>query len=153
MKNVMCVFLSIVMLVSLTACGGDQAVCVDLQAVKTDILTQLSITDPIELSDDKLLSLYGIPADSMASQACFLVTSDIFPAEILMIEAVDANAADDIAVKLQMRLDSLKVQSQSYDAESYAIAQACTVLADGMYVAMFFSEYGAEMEAIYNSYF
>ncbi len=152
MKKLLCAALALVMMLSLAACGGTTA-DVDVAAVKTEIINTVPVADSIDISTDKLMSLYGIDAASVADNASFLVMSDIFPAEIIMIKATDADAAADVAAKLQTRLDNLKVQSQSYDAESYAIAQACTVMTDGVYVAMFFSEHGAQMEEIYNSYF
>lgn len=154
MKNMTALLMCLLLVLGLCACGGNDApVDIDLAAVKTQIYTEIPVNEPIELSADRLTSLYGITADSVAENASFLVMSDIFPAEIIMIKATDSAAADNIAAKLQTRLDSLKVQSQSYDAESYAIAQACTVMQNGDYVAMFFSEDGAAMETIYKSYF
>lgn len=152
MKNLLCAALALAMMLSFAACGSTTA-DVDIAAVKTEIIETVPVTDPIEISTDKLMSLYGIAAEDVSENASFLVMSDIFPAEIIMIKAVDTDAAATVAAALQTRLDSLKVQSQSYDAESYAIAQACTVMTDGTYVAMFFSEHGAQMEEIYNSYF
>ncbi len=151
LKKVCSLTLALMMLVGLTACGGTPEV--DIQAVKTDMQTQLAITNATDLPVDTLLSLYGITAESVADSASFMILSDIFPAECIMIKAVDTAAASEISTKLQTRLDSLKAQSVNYDPESYAIAQACSVLVNDVYVAMFFSEYGTEMETIYNSYF
>ncbi len=153
LKKTMALLLCLMLVFSFAACGQDTPAEVDLAAVKAKLYSDIPVTEPIELSADRLTSLYGIAADSVAQNESFLVMSDIFPAEIIMIKAVDTAAANDVAAKLQTRLDNLKVQSQSYDAESYAIAQACTVMQDGVYVAMFFSEDGAAMETIYKSYF
>lgn len=152
MKKLCCAVLALAMMLSFAACGGTTA-DVDVAAVKADIIKTVPVTDPIDISTDKLMSLYGIAAEDVAENASFLVMSDIFPAEIIMIKAVDTDAAANVAACLQTRLGSLKVQSQSYDAESYAIAQACTVKTNDTYVAMFFSEHGAQMEEIYDSYF
>lgn len=150
LKKVCSLALACLMLVSMTACGTPE---VDLHAVKTDMQTQLAITNATDLPVDTLLSLYGITAESVADSASFMILSDVFPAECIMIKAMDETAAADIAAKLQTRLDSLKAQSVNYDPESYAIAQACTVKVNDVYVAMFFSEYGTQMETIYDSYF
>ena len=152
MKKLTALCLCLLLICSLAACGA-KTPTVDLAAVKAELYSDIPVTDPIELSNDRLTSLYGIAADSVAENASFLVMSDIFPAEIVMVKAVDAAAATDIAAKLQKRLDNLKVQSQSYDAESYAIAQACTVMQNDVYVAMFFSEDGAAMETVYKAKF
>lgn len=160
-KKITAVLMVAVMILSFAACSGagdngektDAPKTVDLTALKTEMVTQFKIDSPIDLDNDKLLNQYGIAAESVKASGSFIVLTGIFPAEIVMIEAVDENAAKEITDKLQKRLDDLKVQSQSYDPESYAIAQACSVLTNGNYVAMFFSEHGAEMEALYNSKF
>jgi hypothetical protein len=82
-----------------------------------------------------------------------IVMTGVFPAEIIMVEAVDEAAAKDIEAKLQSRLDGLKQQSQSYDAESYAIASACEVEVEGNYVALFFSEHNEGMVSMFNEAF
>lgn len=154
MKKMTALLLCVLLVLGLAACGGEsETKTVDLIAVRDKLYADIPVSDPVELSTDRLTSLYGITADSVKANASFFVMSDIFPATIIMIEAVDAAAADDIAAKLQTALDSLKQQSQSYDAESYAIAQACSVMRDGNYVAMFFSEDGAAMETVYKSFF
>jgi len=150
MKKLLSLFLACAMLFAFTACGTPE---VDLQAVKTDMQTQLSISNATDIPTDKLMSLYGIAADKLADNASFMILSDVFPAEILMVKAVDTAAAEEIAALMNGRLESLKAQSVNYDAESYAIAQACTVNVDGVYVSMFFSEFGTQMTEIYNSYF
>ena len=160
-KKITAILLVAMMILSFASCGGagdsgektEAPKAIDLQAVKAEMVTQFNIESPIDLDNDKLLNQYGIAAETVASSGSFIVRTAIFPAEIVMIEAVDENAAKEIAGKLQTRLDDLKVQSQSYDAESYAIAQGCSVLTNGKYVAMFFSEHGAEMEKLYNSKF
>ncbi len=150
MKKLISLLLAMTMLFSLTACGAPE---VDLQAVKTDMLTRLSINNATDIPTDRLMNLYGIAADKVADNASFMILSDVFPAEILMIKAVDTTAAEEIAALMNTRLESLKMQSVNYDAESYEIAQACTVLVNDVYVSMFFSEYGTQMTEIYNSYF
>ena len=160
-KKITAILMVAVMILSFASCGsaGDSGEkteapkAVDLTALKAEMITQFNIESPIELDNDKLLNQYGITAETVKASGSFIALTGIFPAEIVMIEAVDEAAAKDIAGKLQTRLDDLKVQSQSYDAESYAIAQNCSVLTNGNYVAMFFSEHGADMEALYNSKF
>lgn len=181
MKKLLAVLMILTMVLSLVACGSseepettaeEQNVVteaaeenaetkakpqsngpVDVVKVKDDMLAKFEIADAIELNEDLLLNQYGITAEQVLAQGSFIVSTGLFPAEIVMVEAVDEAAAEQVAEKLNTRLDSLKAQSKSYDPESYEIAQACQVLTEGNYVAMFFSEDGAEMEELYNSYF
>ena len=160
-KKITAILMVAIMILSFASCGGaggssektEAPKTIDLQAIKNEMITQFNIESPIDLDNEKLLNQYGITAESVKASGSFIVLTGIFPAEIVMIEAVDENAAKEIKDKLQARLDDLKVQSQSYDAESYSIAQNCSIFTNGNYVAMFFSEHGAEMENLYLKYF
>ncbi len=145
MKTVLSLLLSCVLLFSLTGCFAPE---VDLQAVKTDMLTQLSIHNTANLTMTHLVDLYGIPADKVADNASFMILSDITPTEVLMIKAVDSNAAEEIAAIIPTRLNALKAQ-----VPDSATLQACTVNVNHMYVSVFFAEQSARMTEIYNSYF
>ena len=145
MKTVLSVLLACLMVFSLTACGVPE---VDLQTVKADMLTQLSLHNTSDLLTDQLTALYGIPSDKVLDNASFMILSDVTPTEVLMIKAVDNAAAEDIAALIPTRLDALKALSPDN-----AALQACTVNVDHMYVSVFFSEHSADMTEIYNSYF
>ncbi|MBO5896321.1 MAG: DUF4358 domain-containing protein [Clostridia bacterium] len=124
-----------------------------LEALKNKMVAEFGLKDPIVLDNGRLLDQYGITEDTIASQSSIIVLTGVFPAEIIMVEATDEAAAKDIEAKLQARLDNLKQQSQSYDADSYAIASACEVEAEGNYVALFFSEHNEAMVEMFNENF
>ncbi len=124
-----------------------------LEALKNKMVAEFDLKDPIVLDNSKLLDQYGITEDTIASQSSFIVLTGVFPAEIIMVEAVDEAAAKDVEAKLQSRLDNLKQQSQSYDADSYAIASACEVETEGNYVALFFSEHNEAMVDMFDENF
>jgi hypothetical protein len=117
------------------------------------MVAEFGLKDPIVLDNGRLLDQYGITEDTIASQSSIIVLTGVFPAEIIMVEATDEAAAKDIEAKLQARLDNLKQQSQSYDADSYAIASACEVETEGNYVALFFSEHNEAMVEMFNENF
>ena len=62
-----------------------------------------------------------------------------FPEEVVMVKAKDGEALKRIEEKMNNRIAEVKVQSQSYDAENYAIAQKSEVQKNGNYIAMFLS--------------
>lgn len=124
-----------------------------LEALKNKMVAEFGLKDPIVLDNGRLLDQYGITEDTIASQSSIIVLTGVFPAEIIMVEATDEAAAKDIEAKLQARLDNLKQQSQSYDADSYAIASACEVETEGNYVALFFSEHNEAMVEMFNENF
>lgn len=177
MKKLFAVLMCVLMVISLAACSqskGEEttAPSVDasadaseavtaapvvegkgLEALKNKMVAELDLKDPIILDNGRLLEQYGITEDTIASQSSFIVLTGVFPAEIIMVEAVDEAAAKDVEAKLQSRLDNLKQQSQSYDADSYAIASACEVETEGNFVALFFSEHNEAMVEMFNESF
>ena len=125
---------------------------VDLAAVRTAIVDQLGLTDPLNLDTDALNNLYGIDPSLVAQSASFTVAAGTFPDEVIMVEAVSDEAVASIQEKLQSRLDQVLVQSQSYDAENYKAAQSCQVRVNGRFVSLILSPKQADIAAIYASY-
>lgn len=147
MKKFSCILLAILLLLSLMACTGTKNTenpyydaetgTIRLTALKSDMLKKLNITDALDLGKDALLSQYGIREEDVADFACFVTLDGAFPQEIVMIRAGSADAANRVKEHLQTRLEEFRVQSQNYDAENYAVAQKCSILTSGNYVAMF----------------
>lgn len=163
MKKIISLALCLLLALCLTACGGnedatepaaneDAVVAVDLTAVLEQIKTDCALTDARNINADSLFDIYGVAAEQYTQAACCMVPTGVFPAEVLMFEAVDAAAAADIASKLELRLQEVKNQSQSYDAENYALAQQCAVNTNGNIVTLFISADFSAMNDILNGY-
>lgn len=125
---------------------------VDLSKVRSEIIDKLQITDAMMIETSSLLNLYGIEASQVKQSSSFVTPSGVFPHEIVMIEAVSESAANDISDLLQSRLSEVLVQSETYDAENYEIAQQCKVLKNKNFVALFLSPDQSRMTAIYKNY-
>lgn len=123
---------------------------VNLESVKNAIITIAGIQDPLDVPTARLSSLYGIEASLVKQSACFVTIEGAFPHEIVMIEAIDEDAAKSITALLNNRLAEVKEQSKSYDAENYALAQQCSVDRNGCFVTMFLTPQHANMKVIYN---
>lgn len=131
---------------------AESGTSVDLSAVRADIISQLSIADPLNLETDALLNLYGIDASLVAQSASFVTMSGTFPDEVVLVEAVDEAAAATIQEKLQNRLNEVLVQSETYDPDNYQAAQSCQVRVNGLNVSLILSPKQADMAAIYATY-
>lgn len=159
-KRLSALLLAFVMLFALAACsdntgdgnndGNSDTAVVDIETVKETIISELSITDARSLDSTRLLDLYGIKEENITASACFVTMNAIFPDEVIMVNAVNKDKAQEIAEMLQTHLDAVKVQSQSYDAENYAIAQKCEVMTEGLTVALFLSPDQEAMVEIFN---
>ncbi|MCD8048683.1 MAG: DUF4358 domain-containing protein [Clostridia bacterium] len=125
---------------------------VDLEACKEEMISSLELTDVAEIGASRLLDLYGIKSEWVKTSASFAAASGAaFPMEIIMIEAVDEDAAEQIYEKLKTRVSDIYEQASSYDPDSAALAKKCPVSKDGVYVSMLFSEKYADMQTIYEN--
>lgn len=166
------ILLTLTMVLSLAACGGDDATpeetgtddtsqseeadptpaSVDLAALRTQILTDCELTDYIEVETEALGTVYGIDTTQVESSSSFnAMTGAAFPDEVVMVQAVDESAAAAIAANLEARLSAIAEQAASYDPASEAQAEQCKVVTDGVYVGMFFSSHYDEMVAAFQS--
>lgn len=152
MKRILAFLCLAAMLAGLfTACGAKETT-IDIAKAKEQIVSDLQIENPADMEPDDLLSYYGIAAEDVEQSACFLTMAGAFPDEVIMIQAVDTDAAARVQEKLEARLETVKATSKNYDAESYQVAQTCKVQVDGRYVALFVSANHEKMEEIYDSY-
>lgn len=124
-----------------------------LEAVRTSLIEQLSVSDPFLLGTEALLDLYGITSDMVKQSASFVTMSGTFPDEVILVEAVDEDSADAVQDLLQNRLNEVMVQSETYDAENYAAAQACQVWRNGAFVALVLSPNQQAIADHYCSFF
>ena len=164
MKRIFCALMIFALMLALCACGGntdtttttaDANVNVDLKAVMTEI--ESSITLPENMDDitsaDLLLQYYGIDSADVKQFAVKINGTGIQCDEIVMIEAVDADALGAIKTCLNNRLEDVKNQMNNYLPDQYQIAAACKVEVKGNYVTLFISSDASRMAEIFGSKF
>ena len=161
------IVLTLTMALSLAACGEEPGTnentengqnqtssnetgkTVDLAALRTQFVTDYSLTDVLEVETEGLNNLYGITEDMVKNSASFSASSGAaFAQEVVM---VDESAAATVAEKLETRLSTIAEQAASYDPDSLALAEKCKVVTDGVYVGMFFSSHYDDMAAAFQS--
>ncbi|MBQ3265779.1 MAG: DUF4358 domain-containing protein [Ruminococcus sp.] len=147
MKKVLTILTALILTVALcTACGS--AKDVDLKQVMNDVNSTYSLTDMKSIDDtDSLNRYYQIDADSVKQFAAQLPSSASSFNEIILIEAVDSSAADDIKTKLDARLSSQLSSAKSYNAEQVGMIEACEVKESGNYVYLVIGDQHDEIEA------
>ena len=163
MKKIICALMVLVAMLSLCACGTTTTttdkdvsnVKLDLKQIMSEI--ESSITLPENMDDitnsDLLLQYYGIDAADVKSFAAKINGTGIKCDEIVMIEAVSAEALDRIKTCLENRLDDVKNQMNNYLPDEYKIASACKVEVVGNYVTLFISADAKGMTDLFNSKF
>lgn len=153
-KQIIAITLTFLMLFSLTGCSGkEETVSVDLTEVRSAMITAQETNEAYLLETDALKDLYGIDAEDVQQSASYATMAGTFPDEIVLVQAVDEKAAERVKTCLETRLEEVKVQSQAYDPENYAAAQACSVSVDGTYVALILSPQQESLRSVYGGFF
>lgn len=139
------------------ACGSKPAakdIHLDLNAVMNGISTSIKMpeeTTEIASAED-LMDYYGIDA-ALTNEYKIIMNASGFQDEFIMIEAVDAAAAEQIAGILeeyrQGRMDEMK----NYSPDMYKILENSVVNTTGRYVSLFVSEENEKIVSVYNSFF
>ncbi len=162
-KRLLAALFAAIMILSLASCTGNgegsgssenteaTLFAPDLNALRDKMIADFKGVDPVPFEGDMLLDLYGIKAEDVAQSACYMTMDGVFPQEIVMIEATSEEAAARVAAALGKRIEEVKIQSESYDPENFALAQKCKVGTRGVYVTMFLSPHFDAMTELFNS--
>lgn len=146
MKKVLSLLCAVILLVSaLAACSGDKnadgASDVDLSQVLADINERFDINDlKILENTDDLNRYYAIDGADVKQFAAELTTQASVYLEVIMVEAVDSDAAARVAVMLNNHLDTQLSTAKSYDADQVAAIENCKVTTNGNIAYLVISE-------------
>lgn len=153
MKQFLSALILIAMILTLSACGGkkeEPAKSADLPAV----LTAFNLSEDMMLLDlDDLGALYYVNSADVEQCAAAIHMSGINADEIILLEAVDADAAARLKKILDDRYQAKLNEMRDYIPEEYAIIESCSVTQNGNYVAMIVAPNAAELVDIYNKSF
>lgn len=144
------------MALALSACGSskEKEADVDLSAVMDEITSEYDLPDMMSVStDENLTSFYGIDPEDVESYAIQICSTGIDADEIVLIRAVDTDAAARVEEQLEERYESKLSQMEDYLPEQYDIIKECSVETNGTYVSMIISPDAEAMTELYNSYF
>lgn len=157
MKRI-CTVCSLVLclLLAMTACSGGSSgsgKTVDVKAAMEEIRSTYEFTDVMDVTDNMLMSTYGIEADDVKSYAGIVDASGIRAAEVMLVEAKDADSAERVRAALQTRLDNRRAQMKDYLPEVYATLEKSKVSVSGNYVALICDENQDKILSLYEGCF
>ena len=132
-------------------CGAALAdASVDLEAV----LAEFNLGDEMMLLDMyDLVDLYFFDSADMRQAAAAVHTSGLNCDMIILIEAVDSDAAANVKATLDGIYSAKLNETKKYLPEEYAILQQCSVTVNGNYVALIVAPNAAELVEIYDESF
>ena len=102
---------------------------------------------PLDGTD--LEDVYGIDPADVAQFAAAINDTGIKADEIVLVEAVDADAAARVQAILEGRLQDKLNELENYLPGEYAVAKACAVEAEGCFVAMIVAPNAGELTDLY----
>ncbi len=156
MKRFLSFALAVVMALGLTACsGGAQTTAsadFSVQAVLDEMLTKVTIDDPLTLTDVDMLDFFGIKSEHMAEFAAVTCSNGISAQEIVLVKAADKDAAAVVAEKLTNRLNARAAEAENYLPDQYAIITECSVLTNDLYIALIIHPEHDALEELYSGY-
>ena len=146
MKRILTILTAALLILAIcTACGSKKST--DLKALLDEINTAYGFSDMKTVEDtDSLNRYYQVEADSVKQFAAELPASSKDFNEIILIEAVDENAAAQIKTQLDNRLRSQLSNAKSYNAEQVSMIESCETKQNGNYVYLVIGDKHAEIE-------
>jgi hypothetical protein len=137
MKKILCAMTALCMLM-LCACGAQPVVKdVNVNELMGTMLTFSKIEDGmLELTQDDLLDLYGIKSEDVKQFAAQICINSLQADEIVLIEAVDAQAAARVKEKLDARYQTKLNENRDYLVDEFAKIEKCEVRMDGNFVSL-----------------
>lgn len=150
MKKVISIASALVLcLAIITGCGAKE---VKLSEVMDKINSDFSLSLQKLESADELNTYYSIDTADVKQFAAEIDPNNNAPVEIVMIEAVNADAASRVESALTTRYNAIYSQYSFYTPEQLDMVKACKVTKDGNYVSMIVADKGSEMLDVFYSY-
>ena len=150
MKKVISIVSAFVLCLAIfSGCGAKE---VKLSEVMDKINSDFSLSLQTLESADELNTYYSIDTADVKQFAAEIDPNNNAPVEIVLIEAVDADAATRVESALTTRYNAIYSQYSSYTPEQLDMVKACKVTKDGNFVSMIVADKGSEMLDVFYSY-
>ena len=124
---------------------------VSAEAIYMKLREAAALPDMFAVPNDVIADYYGIfPGDY--SDSIFMMNTDSLKAdEIVIIRAVDEEAAKRVAGRLKQRLTDKALEAEVYSPEQFAVINGCTVTQDGLWLSMIVSPDADRLVAAYKN--
>lgn len=151
LKKLSVLFCAALLSLTLFACGGGDTKTVDLNDVMSQISTQVTLGDMMDYSTEDLKGAFGIDAADVKQCVAKVASDGITADEVIMIEAVDNNAATRVFDQLTAHYQAKANENINYNPGQYAVISKCSVEREGNFVTLFISPDAAKMTAAFES--
>ena len=140
MKKIVCLLLSMVMLLSLAACGGKDSDNspkeLNLAETYTTITQNVQMPGMMQLDSELMLDMFGIRSEHCKQAVVYLCENSLQADEIWMIEAKDAAALETLKGLAQSRIDQKDAESITYSPAQNEVVKKAQIIVTGNYLVM-----------------
>lgn len=150
MKKIIAIALVLVAgLTLLAGCGAKSANLKDVTS-KLNSEYSLSLKELTDVAD--LNTYYSIDTADVKQFAAEIDETNAAPKEIVLVEAVDATAADRVEKALTNRYNSIYGTYSSYSPEQLDMVKSCKVTKDGNFVSLIVADNAPAMVDVYYTF-
>lgn len=152
MKKLMTFALAFVLVLSMTACGGQEApaeTAVDLDALYTTY--QQTLPEMMELDETTMLNFLGINAEDCTQVIAAVCANGLQADEVWLIQAKDSEALERLTALAQTRQAAKEDETVSYLPDQYTIVTESKLLTEGLYLAYLVSPDVETLSAAFES--
>ena len=137
MKKIGILLAVLLMMISMTACGGSgssaettvpASVELNMQALCEEVIAMENVPEMLPLDQDMQLNFCGIDAADCRQAVVMICADSLRTDEIWMIEAVDEDALARIRALAENRLTAKAEESITYSPEQYAVVQKAEII-------------------------
>lgn len=151
-RTFLLLFTFVLFLFFLTGC--EKTLTADLPTIMQDINFSEDYIDMKIIEDvSELETYYLINPSYVKSFAVEISKEESDFTEIILVEAVDIDKANEISSLLDNYYRTKLDMAQTYEDEFAKLLQKCSVKQNGVYVSLIICDDVNEVEKIYNSYF
>ena len=157
MKKLSALLLTLLLVLGMTACSGNnsgtEGKSADLTKVMSDMKAVLENKEMMDLGEENLMQNYGIDPETVKQFAVYIDSTGLKGDEIILLEGKDEEATKTIKEMIDARYQQKEKSMKSYQPEEYAMLQECKVQQNGNYVSLIVSPQHEELEKIYTDSF
>lgn len=150
-KKILTLLLGMIMVV-MTACGGEKEIVFGISQAASDLLASEAFTDTLTKCDnDKVVALYGVDEAVLAEYEVYIGTGATAE-EIAIFRVKDNQDAAAVKSACETRIEDQKKACENYLPDEMPKLENPVVRTAGNYVVMVISGDNAKIDAVLDNY-
>jgi len=139
MKKVLSVMLALLLVLSMTACGGkkEEPVSIDVNALYESYAEYMP--DMFYPDEATMMNFLGISVEDCAQYKVAVCAEGMRADEVWLIEAKDEASLETLRELAQFRIESKLEETVTYAPDQYVVVEKAVLLVNGRYLALLIS--------------